>query len=226
MGPIRRRHYEPFAIKTSPEITSSLELVVELTKLKLTRAIYLGPGSLGGLGPPVGYSDAFFNARTDNGLGFVLLEKRLSSAAGYNKIGMRGVEMFDAREHYSGVFELLAVFTFLFFFRARLRGRDLIMFVDNVGVLCWLVKGSAAPPDVAPMVGVVHLLLAKPRTRVYWEYVDSDSNPSDGISRLFAANPLSARMGWSPVAVQLPGWRRGMSASVETCKRLFADWSR
>ncbi len=57
------------------------------------------------------------------------------------------------------------------------------------------MKGSATPDDLAPLVGTLHLLLAKYHIRVWWEYVDSPANCSDGLSRLFAKDPLSQKLG-------------------------------
>ena len=83
------------------------------------------------------------------------------------------------------------------------------MFVDNVGVLALLTKGAAAPDDLSHVVGLCHLLLARHRIRVWWEYVDSDSNPTDGLSRYFAADPLAKEQGWRPVEVREPNFRFG-----------------
>ena len=44
---------------------------------------------------------------------------------------------------------------------------------------------------------VVHLLLYELNTRVWWEWVESKSNWSDGASRLFLGCPWAAKHGFA-----------------------------
>ena len=89
-----------------------------------------------------------------------------------------------------------------------------------MGVLAQLTKGSTAAEDLAPIVGVIHLLLARFSIRVWWEYVDSAANPSDGLSRLFARDPFSLSQGWLPLRTPLPPWQRGWKASRGVLEKL------
>ena len=96
------------------------------------------------------------------------------------------------------------------------------MFVDNVGVLAQLTKGSSSAPDLAPVVGIVHLLLARYAIRVWWEYVDSAANCSDGLSRLFARDPFAIAQNWVTLRSPLPEWGRGWLAPRATLERICA----
>ena len=50
-----------------------------------------------------------------------------------------------------------------------LSGEDLLMLVDNVGVLALLTEGAAAADDLSHVVGLCHLFLARHRIRAWWE---------------------------------------------------------
>ena len=128
---------------------------------------------------------------------------------------------FDERKHYSGVLELFAVYAQLFEHRKQLAGRDVNYFVDNVGVLAQLTKGSSAAEDLSPIVGAIHFLLIWYDIRVWWEYVESEANLSDGLSRYGAADTLARRLGWPTTPAILPPWGKGWRLSAADCTILF-----
>ena len=82
------------------------------------------------------------------------------------------------------------MFCLIYEFRNALRNSDVIMFIDNVGVLAMLSKRAASPEGLTHVGGMIHLILAACDIRVWWEYVESAANPSDGLSRLFDKDPL------------------------------------
>ena len=94
------------------------------------------------------------------------------------------------------------------------------MFVDNVGMLAQLTRGSSSAEDLAPLVGTIHLLLAQFSIRVWWEYVDSPANVADGLSRFFARDSFSLAQGWTPLRSPLPPWERGWLATRATLARV------
>ena len=112
-----------------------------------------------------------------------------------------------------------AVFTFLWWHPEVLSWKDLLAFVHNVGALALLTRGAAALDELSHGVGLCRLLLARPRFRVRWESVDSDSNPADGLSGPFAADPLSREQGWRPVEVREPNFRFGDVACLTALDR-------
>ncbi len=86
-----------------------------------------------------------------------------------------------------------------------------------------LTKGSAAPEDLTSLVGIIHLMLAAGGIRVWWEYVASDSNCSDGLSRYFDKDPVSAQFGWTPRQARTPPWKRCWVASCETLSNILRE---
>ena len=46
-----------------------------------------------------------------------------------------------------------------------------------------MVRGASAKEDVAELAAVSHLLMIEFGMHVWFEWIDSDSNPADGLSR-------------------------------------------
>ena len=61
--------------------------------------------------------------------------------------------------------------------------RDAVWFVDNEGAVAALIKASSSQPDVHRIVQCAQALLQALGSRTWFEWIDSDSNPSDGLSR-------------------------------------------
>ena len=85
-------------------------------------------------------------------------------------------------------------------------GRDVIFFVDNEAACSSLIKGSTASQDVGEIAAVTHLFLCKYNVRAWFEWIDSKSNPSDGLSRLGLNDPWSQRQGWFLRNWDCPDW--------------------
>ena len=64
-----------------------------------------------------------------------------------------------------------------------LQGRDVVLFVDNEAAVSTLIRGTSCTEDSALMAELLHTLCLILRCRLWVEWIDSDSNPSDGLSR-------------------------------------------
>ena len=60
-----------------------------------------------------------------------------------------------------------------------------------MGVLCNIVNGASRAFDAGTLVFALHLQLAKLNATVWWEWVESESNCSDGGSRVGVFCPLA-----------------------------------
>ena len=89
-------------------------------------------------------------------------------------------------------------------------GRDFIWFEDNSVVLSGLAKGASGEEDLDAGVACTHLLLAQLR---WWEYVESDSNWSDGASRLLDQDVWLRQQGFLLEWGLVPDWAYTCSAS-------------
>ena len=63
------------------------------------------------------------------------------------------------------------------------RDTDVVWFIDNSVALAGLVKGANRGLQMDRGCAVIHLALAALKANLWWEYVESDSNWSDGASR-------------------------------------------
>ena len=89
---------------------------------------------------------------------------------------------------------------------ARLRGRDVVWFIDNAAVLSALVKGSSRSVDVDRAAAVVSLLSAMLQMRVWFEYIESDANWADFTSRELTVNPWMLQQGYVLRQCSPPSW--------------------
>ena len=69
------------------------------------------------------------------------------------------------------------------------KGYDVLWFIDNEAAMSSLVRGGARPEDVGRIAAAAHVLMLELDCRAWFEWIDSDSNPSDGLSRLGLEDP-------------------------------------
>ena len=77
-----------------------------------------------------------------------------------------------------------------------LSGRDVVWFVDNEAAASALVRGSSSQEDVHEIAQYAQFLLSDLRVRIWWEWIDSFSNPADGLSRLGLLDPWTQSQHW------------------------------
>ena len=90
------------------------------------------------------------------------------------------------------------------------RGRSMVWYVDNASAMASFVKGASANEDLERIVGLFWMLAWHLQVRVWFEWVDSDSNWSDGVSRLLEKDEFSAEHGFPLEAMAGPTdqWRQ------------------
>ena len=89
---------------------------------------------------------------------------------------------------------------------------DVRWFIDNEAACSTLIRGASREEDVSTIAELTHLHLLRLSTRVWFEWIDSESNPSDGLSRLGLACPL---FGAQARTAAQPDWR-DLSAKSST----------
>ena len=77
-----------------------------------------------------------------------------------------------------------------------LRNADILWFFDNEAAVSALIRATTAEPDVLILVQQAHLQFHDLQMRTWIEWVDSASNPADGLSRLGLADPWTAAQPW------------------------------
>ena len=61
--------------------------------------------------------------------------------------------------------------------------RDVIVFCDNASAVASLIRGTSKSDDALGISELFHVLCLQLGSRVWIEWIDSRSNPSDGLSR-------------------------------------------
>ena len=79
-------------------------------------------------------------------------------------------------------------------------------FEDNSAALSGLVKGFSGHPMLDAGAATIHLLLVALGARAWFEYVESDSNWSDGASRLLTEDQRAKANGFTIKKGGVPTW--------------------
>ena len=77
-----------------------------------------------------------------------------------------------------------------------LQGKDCLWFVDNEAAASSLIRGSSSEADVHEIALSSSILSTSLGSRIWYEWIDSDSNLSDGLSRLGLQDPWTLSQGW------------------------------
>ncbi len=79
--------------------------------------------------------------------------------------------------------ELLAAAGLMFTFAEAFLDRDVIFFIDNQAVCAALCKGASRSDDIQAFTTAFHTMVTKLHARVWFEWVPSQANPADELSR-------------------------------------------
>ena len=193
-----QRQYHDDDHELSPDLVRSLEFFSALLHVVKPRTLLLGPHQP----PPVViYTDASWEPEDMEkpGLGYVLLHPdRDKTYGGTASVQPETLHAFLPRETQILPLEALAVLqAFVFFTDRNLHGRDVLLFVDNQAVCSSLAKGASSASDVGLLCTVTHLLWAHLSMRVWVEWVASDDNPADGLSRAGVHDGWTKSQGWA-----------------------------
>ena len=175
---------------------------------------------VGAQGPPViVYTDAFFRPYSEQAppdgircrLGWVVFDPLLGPPyGGTMPLSEDTLCRWVVRDQQVFVAESLAPLAVTVHHAESLRNRDVVWFVDNVGACSVLIKGNSSQYDAGIVTAAVHLCWARLGIRSWIEWVASDDNPSDGLSRKGLKDPwtLAQQPPWSLVELLPPPWFR------------------
>ena len=74
----------------------------------------------------------------------------------------------------------------------KLTERRVLFYLDNTSALHSYVKGRAGPSALDRSIAFTNFVAFKRSILTWWEFVPSDANWADGISRLLGDDPFSA----------------------------------
>ncbi|CAE8593271.1 unnamed protein product, partial [Polarella glacialis] len=178
------------------------------------------------LGPPLAaikiYSDVSFEPPMKAKLGNVIFMNDGSRPIGRTAvIPELLMEQFVARKTQITPFEAFCGVVVPFNHLELLRGRDVVWFIDNTAALSILIKGASSLHDLNSIATVMHLLMAKVGCRIWFEWIDSDSNPSDGLSRDGLEDEWTKGQGWDLGIAILPDWQKLAESSFLEMSQVF-----
>ena len=84
------------------------------------------------------------------------------------------------------------------------RGRRMVWYVDNTSAMAAFVKGTSKSPELERIVNLFWILSFHLDCSVWFEWVDSGSNWSDGVSRLLERDPFAADHGFKLQKMRQP----------------------
>ena len=114
------------------------------------------------------------------------------------------IASFQERKQQIHMGELLAPVCSILQWKQAVTDASLIFYIDNMGVLCNIVNGSAKQLDAGTVTFALHLQLAALRSSAWWEWVESESNCSDGGSRVGVTCPVAKSLGITLKEIQFP----------------------
>ena len=91
--------------------------------------------------------------------------------------------IWEQQQVYIAQLELLMVWVAIIECGQHLKHKRGVWFIDNVAALMALVRGRSNQPSLDALALLIHAALFTLRAWVYFEWVESKANWSDGISR-------------------------------------------
>ena len=111
---------------------------------------------------------------------------------------------------------LLAPFNFDVF-----QDASLIQLVDNQSALSCFISGSSPKADTSIIVSVFTILMGKKGARYWGEFVESEANVSDGVSRDGIQDKSALLLGCDIIQCNLPPLGQFANASLEALMEAF-----
>jgi hypothetical protein len=92
--------------------------------------------------------------------------------------------------------EAVAVLTTFVLTPELVSGRELVWFIDNEAALSSLIRGSSRAEDVGHIAACTQVAMLQHSSSAWFEWVDSASNPADGLSRDGVRDTWTLQQGW------------------------------
>ena len=131
------------------------------------------------------------------------------------------LQSFNSRIQQITPCEAIAVLVALWTCPTMFKGLDIIWFIDNQAAMASLIKGSSSHTDICLIATLVHLMLADLHCRVFFEYVETDANVSDGLSRDGILDTWTAKQHWILNESVIPPFSSFQTASLIEVLEIF-----
>ncbi|OLP99622.1 hypothetical protein AK812_SmicGene17832 [Symbiodinium microadriaticum] len=200
-NPVLRKFQKSDVSSLDDDSRSVLETLRDIVELSVPRSVQVS-----GVPLPVTrvYTDASFEAGILR-LGWVVMSARLQRPwAGTCTVPEAAIQEWCQRAQQIYMGESLAGVLVPLLREDVFRNSDVLWFVDNEAAVSSLIKASSREDDVHDISLAAALVRSALCCRVWFEWVDSNSNPSDGLSRLGVLDPWSLDQGWDISEMEFP----------------------
>ena len=149
------------------------------------------------------YSDASF----ENGilrLGWVVFLPNTTPIGGTCLVPPEEIDLWIPRKQQIFPGEALCGLVVPLHLNSLLNNCDILWWGDNEAAIAALARGTSSQDDVHELVQATHLTLHRLSSRVWWEWIDTSSNPSDGLSRSGLTDPWTLSQNWKLEEIAFP----------------------
>ena len=115
---------------------------------------------------------------------------------GTSTVDDRILEQFIPRKAQIVVCEGIAVPQVMAAYPDVFQGADVTWFIDNEAACSSVIRGASRHGDIASLAALTHLAVFRCDCRLWFEWIDSDSNPADGFSRKGIHDPWTIQHRW------------------------------
>ena len=181
-----RQRTSSVEVVLSEELKSEINFQLHLVDICPKRCVRLVPSEQSRF---VVYTDASYGSVKDKSrsvlrLGWVVLDQLSGQAQGWTcDVPTTVMDLLPEQDTYIAYGEAFAPLLCLLQCAEVFKDSSVLMFIDNMGVLCSLVLGHSRAVDLSLPVYATILHVAQIRAKVWFEYVDSCANVADGPSR-------------------------------------------
>ena len=199
-GPILQEHQSGSAFELSDFSLRTLQLLFGAVTFSLPRVIPLT--DRGSLVTRI-YSDASFE-NEELRVGWVIFPPAARPEGGTCVVPPQVIASWKSRSQQIFPGESLAGLLVPLLHPCHFWQADCIWFVDNEAAVAALIRGSTRELDVHLIAQASQLIFHLSCARVWFEWIDTHANVSDGLSRLGLADDWSQAQGWSLAEFSFP----------------------
>ena len=224
LQPLAERQYSQKSNMTDT-LDKALQYIDVMTQLAPHRCVHLVHDRR----RVTAWSDAEYDPsrpELGGGLGY-LMRVRGHVVGGAARVDTEFIKKLLPRKQQIGQLEALVPLIALFNERDLFSGTDVLWGIDNTSAEASLVRGYSTRADTANIVTSIHILAARIDCRIFFFHVDSESNPSDGLSRDGLTDMWSQRMasqfGWNLHNACIPPFDEFATLPLELLTRCLAQ---
>ena len=179
LAAIKDRQYLDTTAHLTDALLQAFQVIEDIFRLNPRRIVSLFPLSTPRM---TGASDAAQEEGFGSG-GFLLSDKHWVRRGAEVVITEDVLSLWRPQDVLIAQLELLMVFQAIVTFPDAFRYATGVWYIDNIAALMSLVRGRSDNPDLERMAQMIHLALFHLHCGLWFEWVQSKSNWSDGISR-------------------------------------------